>query len=652
MLNARTASILLTAFMLCISSLSTLSYSSLGDTVEIYLYMVRIETSSDWTTVSFYNGPTVIGYDFNLTRGLEAPELRYRVSTEYISISKRAYDTTPVSVDIRILALRGDESCHVLIRKGNIGCTNVSMYIWRAGDYELEWCVVSEGVNPQYPGTNDRVFNVNFDQLYKYPVGNATYEDVAEGFRDCVLAFYYPWYGTAHGASDRWFHWEDVAEDAIGNVAHYPLLGVYDSQDERLIEAHMLMADYAGIDGFIVSWWGPDSFEDQSLKRIVKLAESRDFKITIYYESYRPWRPLTSVTEIVRELSYVVREYAESPAFLKIDGRPALFIYNVKAHNRSPEFWLKVRKKLEEEVGSVILIGDLRDCSYLSVFDGFHTYIELNSNVMRNLYGFYVDKMEVGLAGLSFDEAVDKIQVGERVKIQRKALFYTVVPGFDNRKIGEPGLYVGRLEGDTYRRHWDDALGVGARSILITSWNELHEGTEIEPTVEFGFKFLNITRSYVFKLKQRTAGKPPSPSLDIDNISLSRRGDECYIKLVNRGEGDAIAVKVYALLPPGVEGSFSDAYRQPSRPCAAIATIPLLKKGEAYDLILKIENSSGDPFILPELRVSYYSIAGSPRDIELKNHLVAYYVGFVSGYGMATVRGYGIWLWCYGYGIR
>ncbi|MCD6096055.1 MAG: hypothetical protein J7J99_05780 [Thermoprotei archaeon] len=52
-----------------------------------------------------------------------------------------------------------------------------------------------------------------------------------------------------------------TAED-IGSSTDYQLLGAYDSQDSEVIKCHMILASCAGIDGFIVSWWEIDMFED------------------------------------------------------------------------------------------------------------------------------------------------------------------------------------------------------------------------------------------------------------------------------------------------------------------------------------------------------------------------------------------------------
>lgn len=573
-------------------------------TVEVYFYMIAVETNSDWTTVEFSGGPIVVGYNYTLTWGSEASDLKYSVDPMRIWIGKKPYDTTPVSINISIIAIKGDDLGSVTIRKGDIGSTNVSMLAWINGVFMHIWSFTNNGTNPQYPGTNDRSFTLDSKQLYEHPIGIGVYEDVAVGLHEQVLAFYYPWYGVAWGVSGRWFHWENATEDSIGNTAHYPLLGIYDSWDERLVEAHILLARYAGIDCFIASWWGPGSFEDGSLKRIIKVAEKHDFKVTIYYESYRPWNPLISPEDIVNEISYVVREYSGSKAFLKVDGKPVIFIYNVGAHDRGPSFWLQVRRGLENKVGSVYLLADIRDPSYLHVFDGFHTYIELNSSVARKLYSFYSDRMKIGLANLSPSEAIERILAGGKVVIQKKALFYTVIPGYDDRKIRSPGGYVDREDGLLYRRMWNDALELGARHVLITSWNELHEGTEIEPTREYGFKYLEITRDYASRIKQVNIGKSPLPSLNL-NISSNELGDELYLRLFNKGEGSAIAVRVEMMPQPETLASFTDTYRQPGK--LKIVIIPLIKSGEEYKITVKIGKDSGNI----KLNVQYYSLNGT-----------------------------------------
>ena len=94
----------------------------------------------------------------------------------------------------------------------------------------------------------------------------------------------------------------------------------------------------------------------------------------------------------------------------------------------------------------------------------------------------------------------------------------SVLPGFSARRIDYPSdTYVPRLDGQTYNEQWTAALGTGIEPALvtITSFNEWHEGSAIEPLKpgvsdgkgysypDFGTLppegYLNLTRDWINK---------------------------------------------------------------------------------------------------------------------------------------------------------
>jgi len=342
-----------------------------------------------------------------------------------------------------------------------------------------------------------------------------------------------------------------VTNEDIASSPHYPLLGAYDSADERVILAHMAMAKHAGIDGFIASWWGIGDFTDLRVTGLLSVAEEVGLKISLYYESVRD---LTQ-EDIVNELTYVVDSYGDSPSFLKDSGRPVLFVYAVPVFGRDPSFWLEVRRGVEANVGPVVLIGDTTDEQFLHVFDGFHTYIYLEDNVEE----FYGDAVETfdgrPSSGEEVDEAFSSAYSGGEVSVELKLFSVTVVPGFDNTAIGGD-LFRDRAGGELYARYWNTAIGLDAHSVLITSWSEWGEGTEIEPSREYGFDYLALTRQFVEEYKQTTL-PTPEPS-----FSATVHPFEVYSDL--KGNGSmvlATATEVPALLATvemrALEGAFN-----------------------------------------------------------------------------------------------
>jgi hypothetical protein len=131
-----------------------------------------------------------------------------------------------------------------------------------------------------------------------------------------TFAFYYPWYGTLN-VSKYWRHWPPDNETRITD---HPLSGFYDSNNESLIKEHIDMAKEAGIDGFIVSWWGINDFPDNASVHIKNVCEQNDFKFTFYYEN------TSSIDQTINDLEYILNNYANSNAWYKIDGRPVIYI--------------------------------------------------------------------------------------------------------------------------------------------------------------------------------------------------------------------------------------------------------------------------------------------------------------------------------------
>ncbi len=72
----------------------------------------------------------------------------------------------------------------------------------------------------------------------------------------------------------------------------------------------------------------------------------------------------------------------------------------------------------------------------------------------------------------------------------------TVIPGFDDRKVRNPSSVVSRDHGveRTYDYFWRQALETRPDWVLITTFNEWHEGSEIEPSLQYGSEFLTRTR--------------------------------------------------------------------------------------------------------------------------------------------------------------
>jgi hypothetical protein len=307
-----------------------------------------------------------------------------------------------------------------------------------------------------------------------------------------VLAFYYTWYGNPD-TYGSWVHWSDVKPDQhdIASSTHYPTKGAYDSYDPAIIDYHINLAKNSGIDGFICTWWGHDTYDDKAFRKVLDHADKNDFKVTIYWET-APGKGKDKIDRAVNDLEYVLWNYATKPAFLKIDGKPVIFVYgrvmSEVAMNEWPEIITRAKKHYPDDF---ILIADGYQEGYARIFDGIHTY---------NICGWVQGKKPDELKKLSKDSFTDAVKLAKKYD---KISCITVIPGYDDTKIRKPGINAERMDGETYRILWEQAIIADPDWVLITSWNEWHEGSEIEPSWEYGDRYIKLTEEYT-KLFKKT----------------------------------------------------------------------------------------------------------------------------------------------------
>jgi len=322
-----------------------------------------------------------------------------------------------------------------------------------------------------------------------------------------VLAFYYTWYGTPerHG---RWIHWDKVKPDEhdIASSTHYPAKGAYDSHDPEIIDWHIDLAKEHGLTGFIATWWGPGAFDDRAFPILLDRAAKKDFKATVYWET-APGKGQAQIDQAASDLLYVLNRYGSHPAFLRVDGKPVIFVYGRVMGQVPLRSWPAIISGVEAEYpkGCVLIADGYRE-SFARVLDGVHTY-----NICGWVRGKTPDQLRT-LSANSFKKAVGL------AKSHGKVSCITIIPGYDDTKIREPGINAERQNGQTYRVLWEEAIAADPDWVLITSWNEWHEGSEIEPSWEDGDKYIKLTGEYAprFMATRHSRATAPKPATALD----------------------------------------------------------------------------------------------------------------------------------------
>jgi hypothetical protein len=307
-----------------------------------------------------------------------------------------------------------------------------------------------------------------------------------------VLAFYYPWYGV-DTSGDKGRHWGNIsaARHEISDSTHFPARGAYDSHDPALIASQIELAQAHGLTGFIVSWWGRNTYEDEAVPLMLRCAEQKHFKISVYWEQV-PDKGAAQTAHAMGDLAYLAAQLGTNKAFLKVGGKPVIFVYGRVLSQIPKSSWSAIISGARAKAGLFLLMADEYEEPTPQLFAGLHQY---------------------SLPWAVADRSPDRVRAwaaqydGNEVKFARQTgriSCVTVIPGYDDTKIRKPGHKVERRQGQLYGTLWEEAIRASPDWILITSWNEWHEGTEIEPSLEDGDKYLGLTAGYAARfLRQK-----------------------------------------------------------------------------------------------------------------------------------------------------
>lgn len=252
--------------------------------------------------------------------------------------------------------------------------------------------------------------------------------------------FFYPWYGTP-ALDGAYRHWQQngARPPRLISSAFYPSRGLYSSADRLVLGAQMREIRDAGVDQVAVSWWGRGSAEDERLALVVAAARAVGLEVAAHIEPYGG-----------RDASSVELDVA----YLSVRGMTDVFLY--RPDERPAAEWAAMNARLVAPVrvfAQTALVG----LAAAGGFDGLYTYDILvwDGGKLRRICA------QARKAGLLCAPSVG--------------------PGYDARRAVGDARVKPRRRGATYDSMWRAALRASADLVTITSYNEWHEGTQIEP---------------------------------------------------------------------------------------------------------------------------------------------------------------------------
>mmetsp|Transcript_3372 Transcript_3372/g.6897 ORF Transcript_3372/g.6897 Transcript_3372/m.6897 type:complete len:759 (+) Transcript_3372:141-2417(+) len=308
-----------------------------------------------------------------------------------------------------------------------------------------------------------------------------------------VGVYYYPWHG------ERFHNGGGYMRKEL-EPSHAPTLGEYNDSDPEVIGHHMKWFRQANIGLLVTSWWGPNRLEDSNTKDVIMEHEDvGNLKIALHYETTsRLGTGKDKLPNAKTDIKYMCEHYFDHPNYYKIDGRPVLFIYiSRKLHfvGTLEEALLTMRSTASKCGHNLYLIGD-------SVFESApdpnepHVpfwYFDAVTNY--DVYGS-AGRTE-GYVGTDRVNNYYQQQTEWKEQASRDECRYipAVSPGYNDRGVRMEAnhpplsrrLTFDAQEGSLFHYQLKQAKELVDPKvdsmILVNSFNEWHEDTQIEPVM-------------------------------------------------------------------------------------------------------------------------------------------------------------------------
>ncbi len=268
-----------------------------------------------------------------------------------------------------------------------------------------------------------------------------------------VMAWYYGWWTL-----DNWVDTPDLPSER------------YASTRDQVMRRQIEQARSAGITGFICTW-------EYNCPRLLEIAEEMGgFSVAFSVDPVAEHK-LDTWDKLVNEMRRM-RDLTSSPAYLRWDGKPVLVFWDnwiLPGESGIGDFQ-NLRNTIDPNHNDFWLGGGT-DFSYLNVFDAIQ-YFDISWESSQ------------GVAMMSYNRRLNSYNASHGTD---RPFVATVMPGYDDR-ILRGGHHRPREDGAYYHATWDDAERYNAEAVVITSWNEWYEGSQIEPSRTYGNRYLHITR--------------------------------------------------------------------------------------------------------------------------------------------------------------
>jgi len=301
-----------------------------------------------------------------------------------------------------------------------------------------------------------------------------------------VMTYFFYWYNVDTG--EHIFHHDgrDYLTDHPATTEDF----TYTSPAWHRKELEDMLA--AGIDIALPVYWGCPFCQDWSTVGLEKLVEACDEmtaegieppKIGLFYDTSTlqynsPHRQIDLTDQYGRDWLYAtVRDFfaiVPPKYWAMIDGKPLILLY-------AAAFAADYDQKAFDEM----------EARFREDFAGREPYLVRNP---------------------AWNVEADNVCAWGAANGGCRAFGFTAIgPGYDHSAVVPPRepLIKDREGGAYYEQSWRNGMASPSNVVVIETWNELHEGTDICETKEYGRQYIDLTAKYAKMFHDRV--RPPKP---------------------------------------------------------------------------------------------------------------------------------------------
>ncbi len=305
---------------------------------------------------------------------------------------------------------------------------------------------------------------------------------------------YMTWFETNESSSNKqWgYHWTMANKDPNRTDANgkreiashfYPLIGPYHSGDAAVIENHLLLMKYAGVDGVLIDWYGTYNVNDYAMilentNQVIAMLDKVGLDYAIVYEDRFLQNIVdanlapTQASAAKQDMRYLQNQYFTNANYIHVNNQPLLLNFG-PVTLKTPELWTDVFSVFNAKPTFLTLWNQSYEAGANA--QGEFAWVYQNNSFLSDFYTNTAPNLNLA--------------------------FGAAYPGFkDFYKEGGATDHIGFEIPHNNCATLTETLNLAAQAqvdyLQLVTWNDFGEGTMLEPTLEFGYTALNTIAQF------------------------------------------------------------------------------------------------------------------------------------------------------------